>query len=151
MSKSLILFITTGLFAGLIFGLFLLDVKNTSQLVFVEGPSLSIVTDKFDFKKGEEIKIRIINSGSVPIKFSDSSYGIQITGLSGMLISEPKKQLLSNGEFYYLEPNEEFSFIWDQMKIDGDFAHEGLYKIKSSGFDPEGKNVEKSTTITIWK
>ena len=88
-SKSLVGFIIVGVIAGLVFGLYLIEVKNTSQLVFVEGPSLSIVTEKFDFKQGEEIKIRIINSGSVPLTFSDSSYGLRITGLSGILMYSP--------------------------------------------------------------
>jgi hypothetical protein len=88
-SKTLIAFTAIGVVAGLLFGLYLIDVKNTSQLVFVDGPSISIVTEKFDFKKGEEIKIRIINSGTVPLTFSDSSYGLRITGLSGMLMYSP--------------------------------------------------------------
>lgn len=148
--KSLIGFITIGVIAGLIFGLYLIDVKNTSQLVFVEGPSVSIVTEKFDFKKGEEIKISIINSGTVPLRFQDSSYGLQITGLSGMLMYKPEPNDSTNDD-YSLDPNEEIDFVWNQMKIDGDFAHEGLYKIKARGFDPNGNNVERSTTVTIWK
>ncbi len=66
LAKSLVLFIGVGLISGLAFGVYLLDVKNTSQLVFVEGPSISVVTEKIDFKKGEEIKIRIVNSGTMP-------------------------------------------------------------------------------------
>jgi len=82
LAKSLVIFIGIGVIVGLVFGIYLIDVKNTGQLVFVEGPSVSIVTEKSDFKKGEEIKIRIVNSGTVPLTFSDSSYGLKITGLS---------------------------------------------------------------------
>ena len=53
LAKSLVLFIGVGLIAGLVYGAYLLDVKNTNQLVFVEGPSISIVTEKSDFKKGK--------------------------------------------------------------------------------------------------
>ncbi len=67
LSKSLIIFIGVGLVSALAFGIYLIDVKNTSQLIFVEGNSVSVVTEKFDFKKGEEIKIRIVNSGTVPL------------------------------------------------------------------------------------
>ena len=148
--KSLIGFITIGVIAGLVLGMYLIDVKNTSQLIFVEGPSISIVTEKFDFKKGEEIKIRIINSGTVPLSFSDSSYGLQITGLSGMLMYTPET-IGSGKENYSLSPNEEIVFVWNQMKNDGGFAHEGLYKIKARGFDSNGNDVERSTTVTIWK
>ncbi len=150
-SKTLIIFTAVGLIAGLVFGLYLIDVKNTNQLVFVEGPSISIVTEKFDFKKGEEIKIRIINSGTVPLTFSDSSYGLRITGLSGMLMYTPDNFQESNLESYSLAPKEEIEFVWDQIKNDGDSTLEGLYKIYSKGFNPEDKKVEKSTTITIWK
>ena len=150
-SKTLIIFTAVGLIAGLVFGIYLMDVKNTNQLVFVDGPSISIVTEKFDFKKGEEIKIRIINSGTVPLTFSDSSYGLRITGLSGMLMYTPDNFLESDLGSYSLAPKEEVEFIWDQIKNDGDSTLEGLYKINSKGFDPKNKKVEKSTTITIWK
>ena len=150
-SKTLILFTAVGLIAGLVFGLYLIDVKNTNQLVFVDGSSISIVTEKFDFKKGEEIKIRIINSGTVPLTFSDSSYGLRITGLSGMLMYNPDNFQGSDLESYLLAPKEEVEFVWDQIKNDGDSTLEGLYKIHSKGFNPENKKVEKSTAINIWK
>ena len=147
LAKSLVIFIGIGVIAGLAFGVYLIDVKSTSQLVFVEGPSVSVVTEKSDFKKGEEIKIRIVNSGTVPLTFSDASYGLRITGLSGILMYAPvSAQVISN-----LEPGDEISFSWNQIKNDGDTALEGLYKISVKGMNDEGNNVEKSTTITIWK
>ena len=79
LSKSLIIFIGVGIVSALAFGIFLLDVKNTDQLIFVEGNSVSIVTEKIDFKKGEEMKLQIINSGTTPLVFSDASYGLKIT------------------------------------------------------------------------
>jgi len=135
------------LITSFVFGLYLIDVKNTSQLVFVEGNSISIVTEKFDFKKGEEIKIRIVNSGTTVLNFSDSSYGLKITGLSGILMYSPDTDMVISK----LEPGDETSFSWDQIKNDGDDALEGLYKISVKGTDEFGINVEKSTTITIWK
>ncbi|MDH3385710.1 MAG: hypothetical protein OEL77_06830 [Nitrosopumilus sp.] len=150
-SKTLIAFTTVGVIAGLVFGVYLIDVKNTNQLVFVEGSSISIVTEKFDFKKGEEIKISIINSGTVPLTFSDSSYGLRITGLSGMLMYSPQSFQDTKSQTYSLLPKDEIEFNWDQIKNDGDPILEGLYKINSEGFDPEENKVEKSTTITIWK
>ena len=150
-SKTLISFIIVGLIAGLVFGIYLTDVKNTNQLIFVDGPSISIVTEKLDFKKGEEIKIRIINSGTVPLTFSDSSYGLRITGLSGMLLYSPDNFDESNSESYSLAPKEEIEFVWDQIKNDGDSSLEGLYKIHSKGFNPESNKIEKSIAITIWK
>ena len=150
-SKTLIIFTAVGLISGLVFGVYLIDVKNTNQLIFVDGSSISIVTEKFDFKKGEEIKIRIINSGTVPLTFPDSSYGLRITGLSGILMYDPDKFKEFDLESYTLVPKEEIEFVWDQIKNDGDSTLEGLYKISSKGFTPEDKKVEKSITITIWK
>ncbi len=147
LAKSLVIFIGIGLISGLAFGVYLFDVKNTSQLVFVEGPSISIVTEKFDFKKGEEIKIRIVNSGTTPLIFSDASYGLKITGLFGILMYSPvSAQVISQ-----LEPGDEIEFSWDQIKNDSDVALEGLYKISAKGVDEQGNPVEKSTTVTIWK
>ena len=149
LAKSLVLFIGIGVVAGLAFGVYLIDVKNTSQLVFVEGSSVSVVTEKSDFKKGEEIKIRIVNSGTIPLSFSDASCGLRITGLSGVLMysSWISSEKINSG----LDPGEEVSFSWDQIKNDGDVALEGLYKISVNGMDNQGNNVEKSITITIWK
>ena len=147
LAKSLVFFIAIGVIAGFTFGIYLIDVKNTSQLVFVEGSSISVVTEKSDFKKGEEIVIRIVNSGTVPLIFSDTSHGLRITGLSGILMYTPESaQVISN-----LEPGDEISFSWNQIKNDGDPALEGLYKISVKGMNVEENNVEKSTTITIWK
>lgn len=145
--KSLTIFIGIGVLAGLLFGIWLIDVKNPSQLVFVEGTSVSIVTEKFDFKSDELIKIRVINSGTVPLSFPDLSYGIRITGLSGILIYSP----ITFDEMTSLDPGDEIELLWDQIKNDGDIAHAGLYKISTKASDKMGNNIEKSTTITIWK
>ncbi|MEK0330901.1 MAG: hypothetical protein QQN49_06645, partial [Nitrosopumilus sp.] len=102
---------------------------------------------KSDFKKGEEIKIRIVNSGTVPLIFSDASYGFKITGLSGVLMYSPvSAQVISQ-----LEPGDEAEFSWDQIKNNGDTALEGLYKISTKGVDKQGNQVKKSITVTIWK
>ena len=147
LAKSLLIFIGVGIIAGFAFGVYLIDFKTTTQLVFVEGTSLSIVTEKFDFKQNELIQIRIINSGTNELTFSDSSYGLKITGLSGILMYSPiSSQVIST-----LDPGDEITFSWDQIKNDGDTALEGVYKISATGMDVDGNNVEKSTTVTIWK
>ena len=147
LAKSLVIFIGVGIVAGFAFGVYLIDFKTTTQLVFVEGTSLSIVTEKFDFKQDESIQIRIVNSGTDQLTFSDSSYGLKITGLSGILMYSPiSTQVIST-----LEPGNEIIFYWDQIKNDGDTALEGVYKISSKGMDSDGNNIEKSTTVTIWK
>ena len=147
LAKSLVIFIGVGIIAGFAFGVYLIDFKSTTQLVFVEGTSLSVVTEKFDFKQDELIEITIVNSGTNKIIFSDSSYGLKITGLSGILMYSPiSAQVIST-----LEPGDDITFSWDQIKNDGDIALEGVYKISTKGIDVDGNNVEKSTTVTIWK
>ena len=147
LSKSLVIFIGVGLVSALALGIYLIDVKSTSQLIFVEGNSVSIVTEKFDFKQGEEITLRVVNSGTVPLVFSDASYGLKITGLSGTLMYSPiSAQVISE-----LAPGDEIVFSWDQIKNDGNPVLEGLYKISVNGADKEGNTVERSTTVTIWK
>jgi len=147
LSKSLVIFICVGIVAGFAFGIYLIDVKSTSHLSFVEGSSISVVTEKSDFKKGEVIKIRIINSGTTSLIFSDASYGLRITGLSGILMYAPvAAQVISN-----LEPGDEVEFSWDQIKNDGDAVLEGLYKISAKGMNEQKNNIEKSITVTIWK
>jgi hypothetical protein len=147
LAKSLVIFIGVGVLAGFIFGFYLLDMKNTNQLVFVDGSSISIVTEKSDFKKGEEIKITIINSGTTPLTFSDTSYGLKISGLFGiMMYSPPASQVITT-----LKPNEKIVFVWDQMKHDNAPVLEGLYKISLEGIDSMENKVEKSITVNIWK
>ena len=147
LAKSLVIFIGVGVLAGFVFGFYLLDMKNTNQLVFVDGSSISIVTEKSDFKKGEEIKITIINSGTTLLTFSDTSYGLKISGLFGiMMYSPPASQVITT-----LKSNEKIVFVWDQMKYDNLPVLEGLYKISSNGIDSMGNKVEKSITINIWK
>ena len=147
LAKSLVIFISVGIITGFAFGIYLIDFKSTTQLVFVEGSSISIVTEKFDFKQDELIQIRIINSGTTELIFSDSSYGLKITGLSGILIYSPvSAQVIST-----LDPGDEIIFSWDQQKNDGNIALDGVYKISVKGMNIDGNNIEKSTTVTIWK
>jgi hypothetical protein len=147
LAKSLIIFISVGIITGFAFGIYLIDFKSTTQLVFVEGSSISIVTEKFDFKQDELIQIKIINSGTNTLTFSDSSYGLKITGLSGILMYSPiSAQVIST-----LDPRDKIIFSWDQIKNDGNIALDGVYKISVKGMDVDGNNIEKSTTVTIWK
>ena len=145
--RGLIIGITIGVIAAAIFGIFALTINNQrQQLVFVEGPSLSIITEKIDFSLGENIQIKIINTGTTPLVFSDASYGLQIVGLDGRILYSPfAAQVIST-----LEPKEEQTFVWNQIKNDGEQAIEGRYKIISTA-NYEGKTIKKSITINILK
>ena len=145
--KGLTLAISLGIIAGPIFGIMLYEFGEHEQLIFVDGDSISIVTEKTDFKIGETILIRIINSGTTDLTFSDSSYGLEIKQLDGISVFKPiSAQVLSS-----LEPHEEFEFAWDQKKDNGEQVLEGLYKLTSNGISPSGNTVEKSVTINILK
>jgi hypothetical protein len=145
--KGLGIAILVGMLAGLTLGFFVNSQSNHEQLIFQDGPSISIVTEKLDFELGEQIKIKIINSGSVPLIFSDTSYGLKVTGLDGILYYLPmSSQVIST-----LEPMEEKIFVWDQKKLDGSDSLEGRYKIVVEGFDYENNKVKNSAVINVLK
>ncbi len=138
----------SGVIGAIVVGLFFANIANQAPtLVYVEGQSLSIITEKTNFELGELINIRIINSGTEPLTFSDSSYGMKIVGLDGrVLYSPPSLQVIS-----VLEPKEEKMFVWDQTKSDGDKIIDGRYKIVSRAI-ADGENIlTKSLTINIFK
>ena len=87
--KGLILAISLGVVAGPIFGIILFDIGVQEQLVYVDGTSLSIVTEKINFKLGEEVVIKIINSGTDELRFSDTSYGLVIKQLESIPVYTP--------------------------------------------------------------
>jgi hypothetical protein len=138
----------SGVIGAIVVGLFFANMANQAPtLVYVEGQSLSIITEKTNFELGELINIRIINSGTESLTFSDSSYGMKIVGLDGrVLYSPPSLQVIS-----VLEPKEEKMFVWDQTKSDGDKIIDGRYKIVSRAV-ADGENIlTKSLTINIFK
>ncbi len=145
--RSLSIAIIVGVLAGGIFGLFFVKFENNNQLEFVEGSSLSIVTEKTNFDLGEKITITIINSGTNQLTFSDASYGLQIRGMDGRVLYSPTAdQMIS-----LLEPKEDKTFVWSQMKNDGDQALAGTYKITTNAMDDAGQTIKKSITINIYK
>ncbi len=146
--KGALIGLVSGIIIAALFGIFLLSMINQAPvLVYVDGPSLSIITEKTNFKIGEDIVIKIVNSGTVPLKFSDSSYELRIIGLDGrMLFSPQSAQVIS-----ILQPKEEKMFVWDQTKSNGERIIEGRYKIVSNALQDNGKILEKSLTINIFK
>jgi gas vesicle protein len=136
-----------GVIVSAITGFLLLNADNQSNvLVYVDGPSISILTEKTNFKIGEEVVIKVVNSGTVPLTFSDSSYGLKIIGLDGILLYSPQSTQLNST----LQPKEEKMFEWNQKKSDGDQIIEGRYKIVADTIQ-NGKKIGKSLTINISK
>jgi len=145
--RGLVIAILIGMLAGLTLGFFVDHQSNHEQLVFQEGPSISILTEKIDFELGEHIYIKIVNSGTIPLTFPDASYGLKVTGLDGVLYYTPTAaQVIST-----LEPKEEKTFVWNQKRMDGSDSLEGIYKIVVEGFDHENNKVKKSIVINVLK
>ena len=145
--RGLVIALFIGMLAGLTLGFFVNYQSNHEQLVFQEGPSISILTEKIDFELGEHIYIKIVNSGTIPLTFSDASYGLKVTGLDGVLYYTPMAaQVIST-----LEPKEEKTFVWNQKRMDGSDLLEGFYKIVVEGFDHENNKVKKSIVINLLK
>ena len=145
--KGLILAILIGVIAGPVVGIILYESDTHEQLVFVDGSSISILTEKIDFKLGEEISIIIVNSGTTDLTFSDASYGLEIKQLDGIVIFKPiSAQVIST-----LSSHDEIGFVWDQSKNNGEQILEGRYKITSTGVDDNGNTIKKSITVNILK
>ena len=142
-----IFFIVGVVGAGLI-GEYLSEIANQAPtLVYENGPSLSIIPEKINYRQGEPVHVRIINSGTVPLTFSDSSYGLKIVGLDGTAIFLPvSTQVIST-----LNPKEEKTFVWNQTKTDGSKIFQGRYKIISSTWADSSNVLKKSVTINIFK
>ena len=146
--KGALIGLGSGIIAATIFGIFLSGLTNqVPALVYVEGPSFSIFTEKINFKIGEDITIKIVNSGTVPLTFSDSSYGLKIIGLDGRILYSPQSEQVIS----ILQPKDEKMFVWDQTKSNGDKVIEGRYKIVSNTIQNNKKMLEKYLTINIFK
>ena len=145
--RGLILALLIGLVAGPVFGIILYQTDTHEQLVFVDGSSISILTEKIDFDLGEEISIKIINSGTTELTFSDTSYGLEIKQLDGIVVFRP----LSSQVISTLNSHDEIEFSWDQFKNNGEQILEGSYKITSVGFDDNKNIIKKSIIINILK
>jgi hypothetical protein len=145
--KGLLFAIILGVASGPIFGIILYEYVVEDQLIYVDGTSLSIVTEKTNFMLGEPISITIINSGTDELKFSDTSYGLIIKQLDSIHIFSPT----SSPVISKLNSHEEVSFIWDQIKNNGDHILEGTYKITSKAITPDGSIIEKIVIIHVFK
>ena len=144
--KGLIIAISLGIVSGPLFGIFLYEFGVEEQLIYVEGTSLSIVTEKTDFKLGEAITIKIVNSGTDDLKFYDTSYGLVIKQLDSIPVYTPTStQVISK-----LKSHDEVDFIWNQLKNDGTLILEGTYKISVKAITVDEKIIEKIIAINIY-
>ena len=146
--KGAIICIVLGVIGSGLVGIFFSEIANQPPtLVYVIGPSLSLITEKTNFHLGEPIHIKIVNSGTVPLTFSDASYGLKIKQLDGIVLYSPiSAQVIS-----VLKPEEEKVFVWNQTKSDGSKIIEGRYNVVSSTDSSSDSVLKKSITINILK
>ena len=146
--KGAIICIVLGVIGSGLVGIFFSEIANQPPtLVYVLGPSLSLITEKTNFHLGEPILIKIVNSGTIPLTFSDASYGLKIKQLDGIVLYSPKStQVIS-----VLKPEEERVLVWNQTKLDGSKIIEGRYNVVSSTDASSGNVLKKSITINILK
>ncbi len=142
--NSLKIALIVGIFAGAAITFVLADIRDNSDVTYVEGPSLTVFTEKSDYKKGEPVSVTIVNSGSTPLYFEDK-YGFKVTGLSGMVIFSP---VISQADIV-LEPRQEAQIVWDQKNNDGRQVFDGIYKISVHGFDDTGIKTEQTQIINV--
>lgn len=126
----------------------LADVRTDRSVERVVGPSLTVLTDETDYKKGEPVAIHVVNSGNVPIRFSDPSYGLRITGLAGMPIFSPS---VSGAVPPALEPGGVRLFFWDQTDYNGEQVFDGIYRISIHGFDPGNNRIGGDATVSVYE
>ena len=123
-----------------------------APLAYVDGPSLSVDAERADYRAGEAVRIRVVNTGTVPLVFADGSYGVRVTQLDGIVLYSPRPDAAGAGSGpAMLEPREEAVVVWNQTKNDGGAALQGTYRISSSaaadGAAAEGLGA--SVTINI--
>ncbi len=144
--KGLVIAVCTGVVSAVILGIYLEQINSKKQgLEFVEGPSLSVITDKQNYLAGESIQIRIINSGTYPLLFSDNTTKLQIRALDGTTIFS------SNVHGLKLDPKQESAFVWNQTKNDGTVVISGRYVVESSTFTENEQKITDSITINVLK
>jgi len=144
--KGLVIAVCTGVISAIIFGIYLDQINSKKQgLEFVDGPSLSVITDKQNYLAGESIQIRIINSGTHPLMFSDNIAKLQIRALDGTTIFS------SNSQSSKLYPKQESVFVWNQTKNDGTTIIGGRYVVESSIFTENKQKITDYITINVLK
>lgn len=144
--KGLVIAVCTGVISAVLLGVYLEQINSKKQgLEFVEGPSLSVITDKQTYLAGESIQIRIINSGTHTLMFSDNTTKLQIRALDGTTIFS------SNVQSSKLDPKQESVFVWNQTKNDGTVVIGGRYVVESSTFTENEQKITDSITINVLK
>lgn len=114
------------------------------QLEFVLGPAVSVLVDRPDYKLGEPVNIKIVNSGTDLIGMAEDEPSLRIRALDGTLF-------FSRSFGASLESHEEMVFEWSQQKNDGSQVLEGRYVVEVLAYHGEGQKLTDKLTINILK
>jgi hypothetical protein len=139
--KGLLIAVIVGVSAGLALGVYLEKTYNNNTIRFIEGPSLSITTEKSDYTLAEPVKIEIINTGTMDAIFSTEP-SLRVRALDGTEFFST----YSDGA--KLAPGEKLTITWSQQKNDNSNVLEGRYVIESFAFVRNSK-IGDSLTINI--
>lgn len=144
--KSLVIAILSGVAASSALGAYFMKLDAEQyEVQFVDGPSVSVMVEKRDHKLGEMIRIMLINSGTIPIEFSEGPPSLQIRALDGTVF------LSTTFDLKGLSPREQYAFEWNQQKDDGSRVLEGRYVIAVSAYDENKQRLDDRLTVNIHK
>lgn len=142
--RGLVVAISAGVVAAGALGLLFLTLFDGRDLTFVEGPSVSLLTDMQRYEAGEPVEIRIVNSGTIQLLSGDGSSGMRIRALDTTLIYSAPGLGAD-----LLEPGQEVLLSWNQTRNSGAQALQGVYKIEVVLESADGILVSDSVAIEI--
>jgi len=138
--------VAAGVAAAAALGLALSPLPRDGATVYVEGPSLSLASERPAYGAGEAVLLTLTNTGSVEIHFGGAShYGLSVSRLDGAPVyGAPARE--ASGP---LGPREAVEIAWGQVRQDGTAAHPGTYRISSEGASADGEAARASITVDI--
>lgn len=142
--KGLLIAIIVGVSSALLLGVYLQKTYNGNDLKFIDGASISILTDKSDYTINDTIVVEIINTGTVDVSFSNMEPSLRVRALDGTEFYST----FSDGA--HLTPKEKLTISWNQLKNDNTHILEGRYVVESFAYGKDQK-IHDSTTINVFK
>jgi len=139
--KSLAISVIAGVVAAGILGVLLFN-SDTDRLTFVDGKSVSVVTDSKAYKTGDNVTISIVNSGTEPI-VGKATYGVNIRTLDTTLIYATARSSDT------IAPGQKIDLTWPQLKDGMTPVLHGVYVIHVDVEYADGGTAQDSVAIEI--
>ena len=143
--KGLFIAIIVGISSALALGVYLQKTYNEDDLRFVQGPSISIITDKQDYTLTDTVIIDIVNTGTTNVFLLDDAPTLRVRALDGTEFNS----ILYDG--IKLAPKQKHTIQWNQLKKDDSHVLEGRYVLESYAFTEQNQKIQDSTTVNILK